>query len=112
VSFGGAGCGGWSLPQARCSRSVPPCILGAKLFAALQFGHGHLEKVFASIWQSCGRDVETVACRTFKPFVFGSLQWPRRVSRFELLESDGPIAAWRERMLERFDGMGRKARTA
>jgi len=43
--------------------------------------------------------------------VFGTLQWPRCASRFELLESDDPIAAWRERMLDLFDGMGRKAKT-
>jgi glutathione S-transferase len=44
--------------------------------------------------------------------VFGTLQWPRCASRFELLESDDPIAAWRERMLDLFDGLGRKAKTA
>jgi glutathione S-transferase len=43
--------------------------------------------------------------------VFGSLQWPRCTSRFELLEGDDPIAVWRERMLDLFDGLGRKART-
>ena len=39
--------------------------------------------------------------------VFGTLQWPRCASRFELLEADDPIAAWRERMLDLFDGLGR-----
>jgi glutathione S-transferase len=43
--------------------------------------------------------------------VFGSLQWPRCVSRFELLAADDPIAAWRERILNLFDGLGRKAKT-
>jgi glutathione S-transferase len=43
--------------------------------------------------------------------IFGSLQWPRCVSRFELLAADDPIAAWRERMLDLFDGLGRKAPT-
>ena len=43
--------------------------------------------------------------------VFGSLQWPRCASRFELLEADDPIAEWRERMLDLFDGLGRKAMT-
>jgi glutathione S-transferase len=43
--------------------------------------------------------------------VFGSLQWPRCTSRFELLETDDPVAAWRERMLDLFDGLGRKAKT-
>ena len=41
--------------------------------------------------------------------VFGSLQWPRCVSRFELLERDDPISHWRERMLDLFDGLARRA---
>jgi glutathione S-transferase len=43
--------------------------------------------------------------------VFGTLQWPRCASRFELLAADDTIAAWRERMLDLFDGLGRKAPT-
>jgi glutathione S-transferase len=43
--------------------------------------------------------------------VFGSLQWPRCATRFELLERDDPIFAWRERMLDLFDGLGRRAKT-
>jgi glutathione S-transferase len=42
--------------------------------------------------------------------VFGTLQWPRCASRFELLAADGPIAEWRERMLDLFDGLGRGAK--
>ena len=34
---------------------------------------------------------------------------PRIVSPLELLEADDPVYAWRERMLDLFDGMGRKA---
>jgi glutathione S-transferase len=41
--------------------------------------------------------------------VFGSFQWARCVSAFELLASDDAVAQWRERMLDRFDGLGRKA---
>jgi glutathione S-transferase len=41
--------------------------------------------------------------------LFGTLQWPRCVSRFALLEADDPIAAWQERMLDLFDGLGRRA---
>ena len=41
--------------------------------------------------------------------VFGSLQWPRCVSRFELLERDDPISLWQERMLDLFDGLARQA---
>src|SRR6185437_3089369 len=44
--------------------------------------------------------------------VFGNLQWSRCTSAFELLAPDDAIAAWRERMLDLFDGLGRKAPTA
>ena len=43
--------------------------------------------------------------------VFGALQWPRCVSRFELLEQDDPVFGWRERMLDLFGGLGRRAKT-
>jgi glutathione S-transferase len=43
--------------------------------------------------------------------VLGTLQWPRCTSRFELLTSDDPVAAWRERMLDLFDGLARKTPT-
>jgi glutathione S-transferase len=41
--------------------------------------------------------------------LFGTLQWPRCASRFALLETADPIAAWQERMLDLFDGLGRRA---
>jgi glutathione S-transferase len=42
--------------------------------------------------------------------LFGSLLWPRTISpRLELLENDDVVHAWREHMLDLFDGMGRKA---
>jgi len=41
--------------------------------------------------------------------MFGTLQWPRCASRFEVLAVDDPVAEWRERMLDLFDGMGRWA---
>jgi len=41
--------------------------------------------------------------------VFGSLQWPHCASRFEVLAEDDPVAEWRERMLDLFEGMGRRA---
>ncbi|HEX4171398.1 MAG TPA: glutathione S-transferase family protein [Acetobacteraceae bacterium] len=43
--------------------------------------------------------------------LFGTLQWPRCVSRFELLATEDPVAGWRERMLDLFDGLGRRAKT-
>jgi glutathione S-transferase len=43
--------------------------------------------------------------------LLGSLQWPRCVSRFVLLESDDPVAEWRQRGLELFDGLLAKAKT-
>ncbi|HEY7383610.1 MAG TPA: glutathione S-transferase family protein [Beijerinckiaceae bacterium] len=41
--------------------------------------------------------------------VFGSFQWARCCSGFELLEPADPVASWRERMLDRFDGLARRA---
>lgn len=41
--------------------------------------------------------------------VFGSFQWARCSSAFELLAADDVVAAWRERMLDRFDGLARRA---
>ncbi|MBU6497202.1 MAG: glutathione S-transferase family protein [Rhodospirillales bacterium] len=44
--------------------------------------------------------------------VLGSLQWPRCVSRFTLLEADDPVAAWQRRGLALFDGLAGRAPTA
>jgi len=41
--------------------------------------------------------------------VFGPFQWARVVSPFKLLKQDDPIYAWRERLLDAFDGMARKS---
>jgi glutathione S-transferase len=41
--------------------------------------------------------------------VFGSFQWARCVSPFELLAADDAVHAWRERMLALFDGLARRA---
>jgi glutathione S-transferase len=40
--------------------------------------------------------------------VFGGFQWARTISDFALLKPDDPIAAWRERMLDLFDGLARR----
>jgi glutathione S-transferase len=40
--------------------------------------------------------------------VFGGFQWARTISDFTLLKPDDPIAAWRERMLDLFDGLARR----
>jgi glutathione S-transferase len=42
--------------------------------------------------------------------LFGPFQWARAVSPVRLLEPDDPMYAWRERMLDLFDGMPRKTR--
>ena len=42
--------------------------------------------------------------------VFGGFQWARVVSPFRLLEADDPVYAWRERLLDAFDGLARKSR--
>ena len=41
--------------------------------------------------------------------LFGTFQWARTVSPFKLLTEDDPIHAWRERLLDAFDGMARKS---
>jgi len=42
--------------------------------------------------------------------LFGTLMWARIASDFELLEADDPIHAWREGMLDMFDGYARAAK--
>ena len=42
--------------------------------------------------------------------VFGGFQWARVVSPFKLLDEGDPIYAWREQLLDAFDGMARKSR--
>jgi len=44
--------------------------------------------------------------------VFGGFQWARCISRFPLLEADDPIVSWRDRMLDAFDGLARRALAA
>ena len=41
--------------------------------------------------------------------VFGCFQWARVVSEFKLLKEDDPVYAWRERLLDAFDGLARKS---
>ena len=40
--------------------------------------------------------------------LFGPFQWARCISSFALLEKDDPVRLWRDRLLDRFDGLGRK----
>jgi glutathione S-transferase len=42
----------------------------------------------------------------------GAFMWPRAASPLELLAADDPVHGWRERMLDLFDGLGRKAKAA
>ena len=42
--------------------------------------------------------------------LFGPFQWARAMSPVRLLEPDDPMYAWRERMLDLFDGMPRSTR--
>jgi len=41
--------------------------------------------------------------------VFGCFQWARCISAFRLLTPDDPVHVWRERLLDTFDGLARKA---
>lgn len=42
----------------------------------------------------------------------GAFLWARIATPLQLLEMDDPVHGWRERMLDLFDGMGRKAKAA
>jgi len=39
--------------------------------------------------------------------LFGAFAWARAISEFSLLKANDPVHAWRERMLDLFDGMPR-----
>ena len=41
--------------------------------------------------------------------VFGPFQWARAISSFQLLQADDLMHAWRDRMLDAFDGMARRS---
>jgi glutathione S-transferase len=41
--------------------------------------------------------------------VFGGFQWARAVSPFRLLEESDPVYAWRERLLDAFNGLARNS---
>ena len=41
--------------------------------------------------------------------VFGAVMWARNVSSVSLIAEDDPTHAWRERMLDLFDGLARKS---
>jgi glutathione S-transferase len=41
--------------------------------------------------------------------VFGAFQWARCTSPIQLLAADDPVAAWRRRLLDAFDGLAGKA---
>ena len=41
--------------------------------------------------------------------VFGTLQWARAISPLRLLDPSDPVDAWRQRLLDSFDGLARSA---
>ncbi len=41
--------------------------------------------------------------------LFGPFQWARCISPFALLEEDDPVKLWRDRLLDCFGGLARKA---
>jgi len=41
--------------------------------------------------------------------LFGPFQWARCISPFQLLEPEDPIRQWRDRLLDRFDGLAQAA---
>lgn len=42
--------------------------------------------------------------------VFGAFQWARCCSALRVLEDDDPVLGWRNRLLDRFDGLAREVR--
>ena len=42
--------------------------------------------------------------------VFGGFQWCRCISDFKLLAEDDPVYAWRQRMLDLYDGLAGRAK--
>ena len=70
---------------------------------------------FSQIARSAAADVEDAAflggaAANYADYiVFGAFQWARVVSPFKLLIEDDPVYAWRERLLDAFDGMARKS---
>lgn len=44
--------------------------------------------------------------------VFGAFQWVRVTSSYTFLEADDPVAAWFERCLDLYDGLGRRVPAA
>lgn len=40
---------------------------------------------------------------------FGAFAWARAISDFELIAKDDPVYAWRDRLLDMYDGMARNA---
>jgi len=76
------------------------------------------EKNLASFRQSLEPLRQTLATQPFLGgeaplypdyIVFGGFQWARSISPFVLLEKSDPVNSWRERLLDRFDGLARKA---
>jgi glutathione S-transferase len=52
------------------------------------------------------------AAPTYADYVlFGLMQWARVISRAEVLEDGDAVAAWFERVLDLYDGVGRKERS-
>jgi len=41
--------------------------------------------------------------------IFGAFQWARAISPFQLLDADDPLAQWRDRLLDAFGGLARRA---
>lgn len=51
------------------------------------------------------------AAPSYADFILGgTLMWPRCGSRFALLADDDPVAAWMERLLDLYGGLGRQAK--
>ena len=95
-------------------RSTREARLGKTLEEALEGREDRVEKFRASL-QPLRQTLKLQAClggekASYADYiVFGSLQWARCASPFQVLTDDDVITAWFNNMSTLFDGLGSKA---
>jgi glutathione S-transferase len=88
-----------------------------KTLEDLSAGRGQAVQAFRRKLQPVRKALETRnflggAAPTYADYVlFGLLQWARVISPAKVLEDDDAVAAWFERVLDLYDGVGRKERS-
>jgi len=93
-------------------RSDREAKFGATLEAFTHGRDGHLPALKAALapFRRALKDADYL-CGSTPAYgdyvVFGAFQWCRVTATLDLLDADDPVHAWRERMLDLFDGLGR-----